>query len=192
MGLKSGLVANSCVKMTPHALWHSCVLMLRSFTTTARLILALSSWNMPEPSGKKKWIDGITWSFRNSADWQCLTEATPDHNPTICIFKLKTKIFEFLFFFFFLDGHCTLPLNFRAPSCLGHMVSQVFVIAQVCFIASSMHFPLVFRSIWGNLLLFICSRPKVVKNKSRRSLYETEKQKNKMISDIGQVLSLPN
>ena len=49
--------------------------MLHSFTTRARWILALSSWNMPEPSGKKKSIDGITWSFstfRNSADLLCL------------------------------------------------------------------------------------------------------------------------
>ena len=59
----------SCVKMTPRAPWHWCVLMLHSFTTRARWILALSSWNMPEPSGKKKINDGITWSFstfRNS------------------------------------------------------------------------------------------------------------------------------
>ena len=41
----------------------------------ARWILELSSWNMPKPSGKKKSIDGITWSFstfRNSADLLCL------------------------------------------------------------------------------------------------------------------------
>ena len=50
-------------------------LMLHSFTTRAWWILALSSWNMPEQSGKKKSIDGITWSFstfRNSADLLCL------------------------------------------------------------------------------------------------------------------------
>ena len=38
-----------------------CVLMLHSFTTRDWWIWALLSWNMPEPSGKKKSIDGITW-----------------------------------------------------------------------------------------------------------------------------------
>ena len=50
-----------------------------SFTTRAWSILLLSSWNMPEPTGKKKSIDGITWSFstfRNSADLQCLNLTT--------------------------------------------------------------------------------------------------------------------
>ena len=50
------------------------VLMRHSFITRARLILALSSWNMPEQSGKRNSIDGITWSFitfRNSTDLPC-------------------------------------------------------------------------------------------------------------------------
>ena len=56
------------VKVTIHV-W-KLLLMLHSFTTRAQWFLALSSWNMPEPSGNKKSIDGITWSFsifRNSA-----------------------------------------------------------------------------------------------------------------------------
>ena len=47
------------------------LLMLHYFTTRAWWILELSPWNMPEPSGKKKSIEGITCSFstfRNSAD----------------------------------------------------------------------------------------------------------------------------
>ena len=67
-------MANSCVKMTPRAPSHSCLLVLQSFSTRAWWILALSSWNMPEPSGKEKSIDWITWSigtFRNSADLLC-------------------------------------------------------------------------------------------------------------------------
>ena len=84
-GIKSGLnvVVNSCVKMTPSAPWHSYVLMLHSFTT--RRILALLSWNMPEPSGKNKSIDGKTWSFstfRNSADLLCL-DLTNWSNPRL-------------------------------------------------------------------------------------------------------------
>ena len=61
------------------------LLMLHSFTTRAQWILALSSWNMPEPSGKKKSIDGITWSFstfRNSADLLCL-DLTNWSNPRL-------------------------------------------------------------------------------------------------------------
>ena len=77
------LVANSCVKMTPHAPWHLCAFKLHSFTTRVLWILALSSWNMPEPSGRRKSFDGITWSFstfRNSADFQCL-DLTNWSNP---------------------------------------------------------------------------------------------------------------
>ena len=40
-------------------------------------------WNMPQPSGKKKSIDSITWSFstfRNSADLLCL-DLTNWSNP---------------------------------------------------------------------------------------------------------------
>ena len=68
--------------MTPPAPWHSCVLMLHSFTTRAWWVLGLSFWNMPELSGKKS-IDGITWSFstfRNSVDLQCL-DLTNWSNP---------------------------------------------------------------------------------------------------------------
>ena len=43
--------------------------MLHSFTTRTRLNLALSSWNMAETSGKKKSIDGITWSFSTFRNW---------------------------------------------------------------------------------------------------------------------------
>ena len=81
-------MANSCVKMTSHAPWHSCVLMLHSFTTTAWWILALLLWNMPEPSGKKKFNWWVTWSFstfRNSADLLCLDQT--NHNTTIFWFK---------------------------------------------------------------------------------------------------------
>ena len=42
------LVANLCVKNT------YCIFTLHSFTTRARWILALSPWNMPEPSEKEK------------------------------------------------------------------------------------------------------------------------------------------
>ena len=62
-----------CVKMTPRAPVSSCS--MHAFTTRARWILALLSCNMPQPSGKKISIDGITWSFstfRNSADVLCL------------------------------------------------------------------------------------------------------------------------
>ena len=52
--VRTSVVASSCVKMTPRAPSHSCVLMLHSFTTRAWWILPLSSWNMLKPSGKKK------------------------------------------------------------------------------------------------------------------------------------------
>ena len=54
----------------PIHVWKGCSLN-HSFTMLARLILALSSWNMSVPSGKKHSIDGKTWSFsifRWSAD----------------------------------------------------------------------------------------------------------------------------
>ena len=83
-GLKSGLCGGQFMcENDSSAPWHSCVLMLHSFTTRAWWILALPSWNMPEPSGKKKSIDGITWSFstfRNSADLLCL-DLTNWSNP---------------------------------------------------------------------------------------------------------------
>ena len=63
--------------------WQSEVCRLHSFTTRAWWILALSSWNMPKPPGKKRSIDGITWSFspfRNSANLQCL-DLTNWNNP---------------------------------------------------------------------------------------------------------------
>ena len=58
------LVANSCVKIL-------FVLPDTHVTSCSTLSQLESSWNMPEPSGKKKSIGGITWSFstfRNSAD----------------------------------------------------------------------------------------------------------------------------
>ena len=58
-GLKSGLCGGQF--MCENVPWHSCVLMHHCFTTRARWILALSYWNIAEPSGKKKSIDGITW-----------------------------------------------------------------------------------------------------------------------------------
>ena len=41
------------------------LLMLHSFTTRARWILALLTWNMPEPSGKKKihWWDNLVTQY---------------------------------------------------------------------------------------------------------------------------------
>ena len=101
--------ANSCVKMTPHARWHSCVLMLHSFTTRAWWILALLSWNMPKPSGKKKsnWWDNLAFStFRNSADLQSL-DLTNWSNPRSLQFADVNRNDNF-----FLDGQCiSLPIK---------------------------------------------------------------------------------
>ena len=96
MGLKSGLsvVASSCVKMTC-----SLTLMEHFFTTRARWILALLSWNMPEPSGKKKSIDGITWSFstfRNS--WIAMPWPDQLRQPQIITLQFADLNRNYIFF----------------------------------------------------------------------------------------------
>ena len=91
-------MANSCVKMTPNAPCHSCVLKLYSFTTRAWWSLALLSWSMPEPSGKNP-IYGITWSFSTFRNLQGLD-----------LTNLRNL--------FFLDGQCILLSN-KPSSLIG-------------------------------------------------------------------------
>ena len=80
-----GVKENSRVKMPPHAPWHSCVLMLHSFTTRARLILALLSWNMPEPSGKKKihWWDNLVIQYIQELCWLAVPRPDQLKQPQI-------------------------------------------------------------------------------------------------------------
>ena len=84
-GLRSGLCGgrSMCKNDVSCSLNHSC-------TVWAWWIQALSSSNISVPSGKKKSIDGITWSFsifRKSADlifWACnVAEPRPDHNTAL-------------------------------------------------------------------------------------------------------------
>ena len=64
---------------------NSCVIMLQSFTTRARWILALLSWNMPEPSGKKKSkLMGFTGhSVHSGTEWFVLPRPDQLKQPQI-------------------------------------------------------------------------------------------------------------
>ena len=96
-------MANSCVKTTPRAPWHSCVLMLHSFTT--RELELGESWHCcpgicPSHQGGKKihWWDNLvipvhSGTLPTCCAWTWQTEATPDHNTTICWFKFKLLFF---------------------------------------------------------------------------------------------------
>ena len=73
--------------MTRHAPWRSCVFMFHSFTTRTQWMLTLLSWNMPEPSGEKiHWWDNLVIQYIQEicCAYTWPTEATPDHNTTIC------------------------------------------------------------------------------------------------------------
>ena len=72
-------------KMTPHAPWHSCVLMLHSFTTRARLILALPSSNMPEASGGEKihWWDNLVIQYIQELCWLAVPRPDQLKQPQI-------------------------------------------------------------------------------------------------------------
>ena len=72
-GVKSGLCGGQFMSENDSSC--SCVLMLHSFKTRARWILALSSWNMPESSGKKKihWWDNLVIQYIQELCWLAVT-----------------------------------------------------------------------------------------------------------------------